>query len=55
MSEFLSMGGYAVYVWTAFFVSFFALLMLYLMTQSGFIKAQKRARRFILSKQDDQP
>ena len=53
MSEFLSMGGYAEYVWTAFGVSFSALLALYWMTQRSFRLAQQRTRRFVQSKQDD--
>jgi heme exporter protein D len=53
MSEFLAMGGYAQYVWTAFGVSFFALLALYWMTQRTFRQAQQRTRRFVQSMQDD--
>jgi heme exporter protein CcmD len=53
MSEILAMGGYAQYVWTAFGVSFFALLALYWMTQRTFRQAQQQTRRFVQSIQDD--
>ena len=53
MVEFLSMGGYAQYVWTAFGVSFVALVSLYLLTRSAFRKATERTRRYVHAMQGE--
>ncbi len=47
MADFLSMGGYAKYVWTAFGVSFVALVSMYWFSRSAFHKAQQRTRRYV--------
>jgi len=48
------MGGYAQYVWTAFGVSFVALVSLYVFTRSAFRKAAQRTRRYVHATQGEQ-
>ena len=53
MADFFDMGGYAMYVWPAFGVSFTALAVLYWLTRNSLRKATQRTHRYVLAMQED--
>jgi heme exporter protein CcmD len=53
VNDFLAMGGYAQYVWSAYTISFVVLVLTIWLTRRQLTKTRERVMRYQLSQQGD--